>query len=68
MRRIATDLDETLFDMMTPFKKILMKRHSARVVDEATYNITTYPEISEDDIWDKRVTWSGSIEYLVIHR
>lgn len=52
MRRIATDLDETLFDMMTPFKKILMKRHSARVIDEGTYNISTYPEISEDEIWD----------------
>lgn len=52
MKQIATDLDETLFDMMTPFKKILMKRHSARVVEEETYSIKTFPEISDDEIWD----------------
>jgi hypothetical protein len=52
-KRIATDMDETLFDMMTPFKKVLMKRHNARVVEPQTeYNIKTYPEVSDEEIWD----------------
>ena len=53
LKRIATDLDETLADMMTPFKQVLMKRHSARVVEpQLEYNIKTYPEISDEEIWD----------------
>jgi hypothetical protein len=51
MKIIATDLDETLFNMMEPFKAILMKRHSARVIESESYNIKTYPEISEDETW-----------------
>lgn len=52
MKRIATDLDETLFDMMTPFKEVLMKRHSARVAPQSGYNIETFPETTSEQQWD----------------
>jgi len=53
LKRIATDLDETLVDMMTPFRKVLMKRHNARVVDpQEGYEIETYPGIPDEQIWD----------------
>lgn len=52
MNRIATDIDCTLFDMMDPFKKMLLKRHSARVLPQVQYQIETDPPISNDEIWD----------------
>lgn len=52
MKRMATDLDETLFDMMTPFKKLLMKRHNARVLPQSGYQIETAPETTHEQQWD----------------
>jgi len=51
LKRIATDLDETLFDMMTPFSQILMKWHGARVLPARGYQIETFPEIPDEEIW-----------------
>jgi hypothetical protein len=38
--------------MMTPFKTILMKRHDARVLEDSGYNIKTFPETTDEEVWD----------------
>ena len=52
LKRIATDIDETLFCMMPAFSKVLMAWHGAVVLPVDGYQIKTNPAVSEEGIWN----------------